>query len=141
MDKFREYLLGSKFTVFTDNNPLYYIQKPTKKLGATEMRWIADLAQFDFDIKYRSGKTNVVADALSRQPEEYKNCIHMEDVSVCFEQLTQTVKIPLELHLEADAVNLEVDVPEVAAVIPTYSPAEMREFQLKDSDVATLIDY
>ena len=30
-EKFRDYLLGSKFTVYTDNNPLAYIQ--TSKLG------------------------------------------------------------------------------------------------------------
>ena len=28
-DKFKDYLLGSKFTIFTDNNPLCYI-KPSK---------------------------------------------------------------------------------------------------------------
>ena len=31
--KFRDYLLGLKFTVYTDNNPLAYIQ--TRKLGVS----------------------------------------------------------------------------------------------------------
>lgn len=44
--KFREYLLGAKFVVFTDNNPLSYLQ--TAKLGATEHRWASELAMFDF---------------------------------------------------------------------------------------------
>ncbi|MEW8547228.1 MAG: RNase H-like domain-containing protein, partial [Candidatus Thiodiazotropha sp.] len=65
-EKFRDYLLGSKFIVFTDNNPLSYLQ--TAKLDAKEMRWAAQLAQFDFSVKYRSGKANQNADALSRQP-------------------------------------------------------------------------
>ena len=30
-EKFRDYLLGSKFTVYTDNNPLAYVQ--SSKLG------------------------------------------------------------------------------------------------------------
>ena len=64
-EKFREYLLGHKCTVFTDNNPLSYLQ--SAKLGATEHRWAAQLATFDFDIKYRSGRSNRNADALSRQ--------------------------------------------------------------------------
>ena len=55
-EKFRDYLLGSKFVVFTDNNPLSYIQ--TAKLGATEMRWVSQLAQFNFTVKFRSGKVN-----------------------------------------------------------------------------------
>ena len=65
-DKFRDYLLGSKFVVYTDNNPLSYFQ--SARLDAKEMRWAAQLAQFDFQIKYRSGKANQNADALSRQP-------------------------------------------------------------------------
>ena len=34
-DKFKDYLLGSKFTVFTDNNPLCYIK--SSKLGAAQI--------------------------------------------------------------------------------------------------------
>ena len=67
-EKFRGYLLGAKFVVFTDNNPLSYLQ--TSKLGAVEQRWAAQLAIFDFDIKYRSGKSNTNADLLSRYPLE-----------------------------------------------------------------------
>ena len=67
-DKFRYYLLGSKFIVNTDNNPLSYLQ--TAKLGATEMRWASQLAQFDFEVKLRSGNVNRNADALGRKPRE-----------------------------------------------------------------------
>ena len=65
-EKFREYLLGHKCVVFTDNNPLSYLQ--SAKLGATEQRWAAQLAAFDFEIKYRAGRVNQNADALSRLP-------------------------------------------------------------------------
>ncbi len=64
-EKFREYLLGHKCVVFTDNNPLSYVL--TAKLGATEQRWAAQLAVFYFEIRYRSGRCNRNADALSRQ--------------------------------------------------------------------------
>ena len=66
-NKFKDYLLGSKFTVFTDNNPLCYIK--SSKLGATQICWLSELALYDFDIVYRTGKSNLVADALSRHPE------------------------------------------------------------------------
>ncbi|KAL2086104.1 hypothetical protein ACEWY4_017163 [Coilia grayii] len=65
-EKFREYLLGAKFTVYTDNNPLSYLH--TAKLGAVEQRWASQLALFDFELKYRPGTMNRNADALSRLP-------------------------------------------------------------------------
>ena len=64
--KYRHLLLGTEFIVFTDNNPLSYLQT-TAKLGATETRWAAELAQVTFTIKYRSGRSNKNADALSRK--------------------------------------------------------------------------
>ncbi|KAI3361878.1 hypothetical protein L3Q82_002197 [Scortum barcoo] len=64
-EKFREYLLGNKCVVYMDNNPLSHLS--SAKLGATEQRWAAQLASFDFEIKYRSGRVNKNADALSRQ--------------------------------------------------------------------------
>ena len=69
-DKFKDYLLGSKFTVFTDNNPLCYIR--SSKLGAAQIRWLSKLALYDFDIGYCTRKSNLVADALSRRPEVEK---------------------------------------------------------------------
>lgn len=60
-----EYLLGHKCLVYTDNNPLSHLA--TARLGATEQRWAAELAAFDFEVRYRSGKSNRNADALSRQ--------------------------------------------------------------------------
>jgi hypothetical protein len=38
----------------------------TTKLDATGHRWLADLATYDFNIKYRPGKNNADADGLSR---------------------------------------------------------------------------
>lgn len=61
----RVYLLGHKCVVFMDNNPLSHLA--TAKLGATEQHWAAQLACFDFDIKYRPGRNNKNTHALSHQ--------------------------------------------------------------------------
>ena len=66
-EKFKDYLLGSKFTVFTDNNPLVYVK--TSKLGTAQIRWLSELTLYDFDIVYRTGRSNLVADTLSHRPE------------------------------------------------------------------------
>ena len=69
MDRFHEYLYGGQFDVYMDNNPLTYILT-SAKLDATGQRWVASLANYDFRLFYRSGKTNVEADALSRIPQD-----------------------------------------------------------------------
>lgn len=62
---FRPYLFGHKFTLYTDHQPLTYIfnmKDPSSKL----VRWRLSLEEYDYDIKYRKGSQNVVADGLSR---------------------------------------------------------------------------
>lgn len=66
-EKFHEYLYGNSFTVLTDNNPLTYVLTKAK-LDATGHRWLASLSTYNFNIKYRPGKSNYDADALSRLP-------------------------------------------------------------------------
>ena len=63
-EKFKDYLIGSKFTVLMDNNPLTYVR--TSRLGASQIHWLSDLALFNFDLKYRAGKCNQAADTLSQ---------------------------------------------------------------------------
>ena len=65
-EKFRDYLLGSWFQVYTDNNPLTYVQE--SKLGASQIRWLSELVLFDFTIKYRTGHSNRATDVLSHHP-------------------------------------------------------------------------
>ena len=56
--------------IYSGQNSLFllcYIK--SNKLGAAQIRWLSELALYDFDIVYHSGKSNLVADALSHCPE------------------------------------------------------------------------
>ena len=64
-EQFPEYLYGNTFNIYTDNNPLTYVLS-TAKLDAMGHRWIAGLANYNFHIHHKAGKSNVEADALSR---------------------------------------------------------------------------
>ena len=85
-DQFRDYLYyAPSFKVYTDNNPLTYVLS-SAKLNATALRWIGELADFNFTIHYRPGKTNIDADTLSR--------IHSDDtayVEMCMEMVPKDV--------------------------------------------------
>jgi hypothetical protein len=65
--KFKDYLYQEDFTVCTDNNPVTYVLT-SAKLDATGHCWLASLAAFHFDIRYRQGRNNADADAPSRLP-------------------------------------------------------------------------
>ncbi len=66
-EKFKDYLWGAKVLVITDNNPLVHLR--TAKLGAVEQRWVAQLANYDYQLQYRPGREHTNADVLSRLPE------------------------------------------------------------------------
>ena len=60
---FHEYFFSNKFMVRSNNNPLTYILT-TALLDAMGHCWVAQLVWHDFIVLYKSGKTNIEADAL-----------------------------------------------------------------------------
>lgn len=67
MKHFRSYLYGHETDVWTDHQCLTWLKSLTQPMGRLA-RWILELSEFKFNIFYKAGKTNVAADALSREP-------------------------------------------------------------------------
>ena len=68
LNSWRHYLHGSQFKVIvkTDHKSFQHFKtQPT--LSGRQSRWLDVMADFDFDIEYIEGKTNIVADGLSRR--------------------------------------------------------------------------
>ena len=65
----RPYLGWTKhpFTIMTDHANLQYWKSP-RNLNRRTARWHADLQEYDYEILYIPGKTNIPPDALSRLP-------------------------------------------------------------------------
>ncbi|RVW70732.1 Transposon Ty3-G Gag-Pol polyprotein [Vitis vinifera] len=62
----RHFLFGETCEIFTDHKSLKYLFSQ-KELNMRQRRWIELLKDYDCIIQYHLGKTNVVADALSRK--------------------------------------------------------------------------
>ena len=69
---FRPYLHGQKFTLVADPKPLVWFQN-LKDPCSRVTRWKLKLAEYEIDVTYKAGKTNINADALSRNPIDIEN--------------------------------------------------------------------
>ncbi|GKE10886.1 putative reverse transcriptase domain-containing protein, partial [Tanacetum coccineum] len=88
----RHYLYRNKCTSFTDHKSLQHILNQ-KELNMRQRRWLELPSDYDCEIRYHLGKANVVADALTRKPENIKN----EDVGG---MLIENSKDPEKLRTE-----------------------------------------
>ena len=63
-DWFHEYFYGGNFYVYTDNNPLTYMLT-SAKLDAFGQCWVVALADYNFQLHYKTGEWNVEADVMN----------------------------------------------------------------------------
>ncbi|KAF1313537.1 reverse transcriptase, partial [Globisporangium splendens] len=99
--KFRVYLLGEeRFAIYTDHASLRTAVK-TPHLSQRMARWFSFFAEYNFVVHYKPGKTNILADALSRCPdydpktkskETDGACRLCEDIQAIAVQATTTVR-------------------------------------------------
>ena len=138
-EKFRDLLIGSEFIVYTDNNPLSYLNS-TAKLGATETRWVAELAQFNFNIKYRSGRANINADALSRKTTHTNEIARLEQI-----EIQPTTLLPVDLKTveinEQCSIQQMRSSPIASSSLPTMELAEIFKLQRSDPTIVTALAY
>ena len=137
-EKFRDYLIGADFTVYTDNNPLCYVMT-SAKLSAVEQRWVAQLSRFRFKLVYRPGRENTNADGLSRMPQ--MDDLQVMDPEEVMEVLGITT-VPVDLQqkllqtatfvVEAEVSSIQAQVQPHLSVLPSYPQSKLRELQEQD---------
>ncbi|GMF50655.1 unnamed protein product [Phytophthora fragariaefolia] len=105
--KFRMYLLGEQtFGVYTDHVSLRTAMK-SPHLSQRNARWLSFFAEYNFVVHYKPGKNNILADALSRRPDNDPRWLTRyqgapdnedddEDCAVCMELgINATVSSPV----------------------------------------------
>ena len=146
-EKFKDDLIGSKFTILTDNNPLTYVH--TFHLGAAQIHWLSDLMLFDFEIKYRAGKSNQVADALSQWPVNPNSSYESLDDDGEWETLSygmvcqilnhhfDSTKMPYNVKLGVQNNIAEVNVANQSLGFPKSNIIDVQLCEVKLSDTIT----
>lgn len=120
VSRFRGYIEGSRFITITDHQPLKWLMSlktPTGRLA----RWALELQPYEFTIQYTPGRTNVVADTLSRPP-----CTnHNDNCMICSVEL-ELPKLN-EKHLREEQLKDE----ELKPIIETLEEGEESENYIK----------
>ena len=62
---FKHYLYGHQFIIWSDHNPLQYMDNMKNKTSKVN-RWRLELSEYSYIVKYKPGVKNTNADALSR---------------------------------------------------------------------------
>jgi transposase InsO family protein len=124
-EKFRDYLYGQRFIVYTDNRALAHLN--SSRAAATELHWLTDLASFNFEVRFKPGFQNTVADALSRNPVE-------EEILWESNPSEQSTEIPECVREEVFIRAMEVERIEtdMCTSMPGYTKEQIQLMQKED---------
>ncbi|GJS06888.1 putative reverse transcriptase domain-containing protein [Tanacetum coccineum] len=100
----RHYLYGTKCVVFTDHKSLQHILDQ-KELNMRQRRWLELLSDYDCEIRCHPGKTNVVADALSRKERSKPLQVRALVMTIGLNLPKQILGAQLEARKEENFIN------------------------------------
>ena len=97
--RWRPYLIGRRFQIKTDHKSLKYFLE--RKISSPEQqKRVIKLLGFDYEITYKKGKENVLADVLSQLPEQVEvsavsrpTSDFLKDIKMEWQEDSETSKI------------------------------------------------
>ena len=133
-ERFADYLrYGPPFLVYTDNNPLTYVLT-SAKLNAVGQRWVNELADFNFKIKYKPGKENIDADFLSRRPMDVAELKRMCCETISPKESLWGSKVG-EGPVVSGSVAASILIMQSESEVEPISTEELKIKQQEDADV------
>jgi hypothetical protein len=126
LKEWRHYLHGRKFRVITDHQSLRYLSTQPN-LSRRQVRWTEFLAQFDFEVEYKEGKANVVADALSRRADLQEK---QEDTAARLNNLVEMKVQPASDLI--DAIKTAYEEDDLAKSLMADPHGSHNHYQVRD---------
>jgi len=114
--KWRQYLLGHQFMILTDHRSLKELMTQIVQTPEQQM-YFARLMGYDYSIQYRSGSTNLVADALSRLKEGSEGTMLLLSVPC----LTFLDELKKQLKQEPAFIEFRKNILAQPTAFPEYS--------------------
>lgn len=112
--KWNYYLQGNHFVIKTDHQSLKFLLE--QRLSTLlQQKWLSNIIGFDYEIVYKTGAENKVADALSRLPENKNSGTLLQLTTSCNNWLGDLVK-----SYEGDN-EVQTILAGIAAQDPQYS--------------------
>ena len=167
---FRHYLLGRKFLLRTDHGSLRWLFNFKDPVGQVA-RWLEALAQYNFDIQHRPGRSHQNADSMSRKDYEDSVCTHQstEELNQCsdcqqtkedwqefMDEVDTVVDLGMQREAEASCRALtrqqfqneeknqpqpDLPRPNAPVYLPTYSTKDIGTLQREDPDLGLLHEW
>ena len=106
LERWRHFLIGIEFVVFTDHVSLTYLHSQAK-LSRRQARWLDFFSQFKFTFEHVQGKLNVVPDMLSRPPpkaEQVNALVTLNDQPLVFRTIRQRQEAAVKLDSQFAAL-------------------------------------
>ena len=120
---FRHLLEGRNFHVYTDHKPLTFaIDRKSDIYTPRQTRHLSYVSEFTTDIRHISGKTNVVADALSRI------------------EINQVIKGSILPETILEIATAQANDPEILALRTAITSLQLKDFELPNSNLSICCD-
>ena len=149
LKKFRQYMIGRKFTIRTDHSALRWLRQTPEPI-AQAGRWLAIMEEFNFVVQHRAGIKHQNADALSRYP-----ACSMDEEPTTVDGVSTVVDGDAASRAVRRRANDDPDFrvnPVSSTHYPTtvsdsvgervwhvHAPAELAEMQCSDSDIGPIV--
>ena len=129
VEHWSSYLYGKKFIIYSDHKPLAWLLNKKSPHPRVE-RWIIRLAIYEFEIRYKPGRENIVADMLSRLFDE--NDVNENPEDDYFDVLVAAVEY--EPSQDEDDAHIDHQYLEELVLLPSSNQARNKTAQDQDQD-------